>query len=301
MHHDEADTGGYAGWRDGRPTLRWQRLLGSTASAQLLTELVVERLRVVTESDPLFGGAGVIEVDAELGVVGAPDRGWSATLAPLAARLAHMPPDGWSTMVDREIERWRRAVTGVERPVPGAPSGPVPPDSASIVLRLTTAGGPPARALRPAFGNTDWELVRDLGRGGWAVQNAGPDDAGLETEDYWDRIAAQTVARSEQRWAHLTLDGTTGVVLSGPHVSALLYRPDRLRDQVDRLGRAALQVVVISNSLMLITACDQSAHPRVDLVAESLRRFASASRRHFEPFAVQLPETNTSSCPTTPE
>ncbi len=281
-------------WHNGDPTPCWHHPLGSTVSARLLVDLVAERLRIVTGSDHALGGDGAVEVDVGLGVVRVrvPDRQWSATLAPLAAQLAHTPPDGWSSVVDREVERWQRAAAGIGPPTHSNGRGRFPPDSA-IVLRLTTADGAPCPTARPAFDNVAWELVRDLGAGGRAVMTIGSDEPGAGTERYWDRIAAETVARYEKQWARLPLDRATGVILSGPHVSALLYDPDRLRHRVEEQpGRSGLRVGVITNSLMLIMPCGASNRPTGDVVTDSLRRFASGPRRHFDPFTVELPDTD---------
>lgn len=277
-------------WHHSYPTPCWHLTLGSTVSARLLADLVVERLRIVTGSHHGVRGDDAVEVDVELGVVRvrAPDQEWSATLAPLAAQLAHTPPDGWSLVVDREIERWRRAASGVGPPTHSNRRRRFPPDS-KIVLRLTTADGSPPRTARPAFCNVVWELVRDLGSDGRAVMTVGSIEPGTDTVRNWDRIAAETVTRYERQWAHLPLDTAMGVVLSGPHVSALLYDPDRLRDRVEgQTGRSALRVDVITNSLMLITAGGASTRPIGDVVTDSLRRFASGPRRHFDPFTVEL-------------
>lgn len=302
MHGNGIDAGSNSGWYGGDPTLqRWHQPLGSTISARLLAELVVERLRTIAGSCPTIVGDCAVDVDVELGMVRVRHGRWSATLAPLAAQLAHTPPEGWATVVDRELERWLKAVTGVRRQSHNDDGGCVPPDSASLVLRLTTADGAPGRALRPAFGTVVWELARDLGAGGRAGLGAGGSDdvsIGFEpdagNEQFWARIAAETVDRHEAQWASLPLDSTMAVILSGPHVSALLYDHDRLRDRVEtQAGGDGLRVTVTTNSLMLVTAEGESIRATADVVAESLRRFASG-RRHFDPFTVHLQDTNAS-------
>lgn len=286
MPENEPDDGANQGTAKG-PTRRWQRPLGSTEAA-LLTELVVERLRRLTGSTHGIGGGRAVEVDVELGVVRAQDQTWSATLAPLAAQLAHTPPEDWSAMVDREVERWQAAVAGVaKQPLIDERSG-LSPESGSITLRLTAANRAPGRALRPAFGQLAWELVRDLGNSGRAV--LGSSHPGVATRQFWDRVAADTVHRHKARWAHLRLDGVMGVILSGPHVTALLYDPDRLRDRIEQpAGGPALRAAVMTNSLMLITGEHDAIGPTAAVVAESLRRFPSGVRRRFDPTTVSIP------------
>ncbi|MDH3300647.1 MAG: hypothetical protein OES24_09100 [Acidimicrobiia bacterium] len=257
-----------------------------TESARLPADLVAERLNTVA-------GPG-LTVDAEGDVLGSPDRRWSAALAPLRSGLAHVPTDGRSLLVDRETERWRRARVAVERITGTDRSGHTQAVDAPIVLRLTSVEGVPGRTLRPAFGQTAWELVRDLGAGGLASLTApeGPGD-GL-AEQVWGGIAAETVARHERRWGRLILDGSSGIILSGPHLSALLFDPLRLRDHVDDVvDQEPLQATVFTNSLLLVTVGDRLGRPTLDLVVESLRRFTSGSRRHFEPFTVGLPDRAT--------
>lgn len=280
----------------------WHRPLGSPAAVRLLTDLLVDRLHLVagfSESDSRAEGTGVVEVDVELGVVRAGNRRWSAALAPLAARLAHVRPDGWSEVIDREIRRWYRAMTAVEELRSTDQPDRLGQDARSVVLRLTASIGTAWRTTRPAFGDTAWELVLDLGSGGFAALTPASAGRGWGSEERWSRVAAETVTRHEGRWAHLLLDDNAGVVLSGPFVSALLYDPGVLRARLEApLAGVGLRATVFTNSLVLITPCGH--HPAADVVTESLHRFTSGLGRRFEPFTLDLPYPEVASKPVPP-
>lgn len=294
----------------GGDTVRtWYRPLGSSVRARLLVDVVVERLRIETRPGP----AGVdvacgtevdvdVEVDIEWGVVHgvdpSGDRRWSAELAPLAARLAGIPPTGWSIVVDREIERWTRVAWAV-----GQATGPVVPGQtdAAILIRLTTTSGPPGRTLQPAFGAVAWELVRDLGPDGLAAVTPAWSDHGVAAGKRWDRLAARTVADHEGRWASLRLDDHLGSILSGPHVSALLHDPQRLRGRLGEVGRSEpLRVSVFTNSLLLVTGAAGMTGPAIERLADSLRRFATDDRRLFDPFTVEFGNSGAATNTVTP-
>lgn len=271
---------------------RWYQPLGSAASARKLADMVVERLDAA--------GSGST-VDVETGAVRSRDGLWSASLAPLAARLAQIPAGGWPTVVEREIERWFRVATAVRRPAEVEPVERPRPGPGPVLLRLTTAFGRTGRTLRPAFGPVAWEVVRDLGPDGLAALPEAPGSHRDDLDPTWDRIAARTVARHERNWAHITLDDGHGTVLSGPHVSALLYKPGRLCHHVDEpVAAIHLRVAVFTNSLLLITAGQDPNRRAAGLVAESLRQFTAGSPRDFEPFTLVVPVAEAGSNPVTP-
>lgn len=255
----------------------------SIEATRMLIDLVAERLGTAA-------GTGLV-VDVEGDVIRSPDQRWSAALAPLRASVAHVPTTAWSLVVDREIERWRRALAAVERYGGDDKRGHPSPAGAPIVLRLTSAGGLPSRPLRPAFGETAWELVRDLGGDGLASLTV-PDKAvdGV-AEAVWERVAAQTVARHRHRWGRLVLGDSSAIVLAGPHLSSLLFDTLRLRDHLgDHASGMALQATVFTNSLLLVTPGGGIERPTLDAVVSSLRRFTSDGPRHFEPFTIDLPD-----------
>lgn len=295
MDENEADNGTGGTAADDRPRSSSPRPSGWRRSTRIhLAELLYERLN---------GAAGpALAVDVELAVVWSTDRSWSASLGPLQVRLAHLPRDGWPRVIDHEIERWRRAAaavqrrTGVDRHV-GARSAGAP-----IVLRLSTAAGAPERTVRSGFGDVMWELVRDLGHDGLAtLPRAREEQSDRTVEEKWDRHAAETVDRHERRWSRLVLRDVAGIVLSGPAVSALLFDPGRLRSRVDDVAAGSpLRTIVFTNSLLLVIGGDAIGRPAVELVAESLRRFSAGTRRHFEPFTVDLPGADDRSGPVGP-
>ncbi|MDH5521387.1 MAG: hypothetical protein OEZ14_12740 [Acidimicrobiia bacterium] len=293
MHGDKTDGGTdpYRPVRKAAPS--WYRPLGSAESARKLADVVAERLDTMAGSGPI--------VDVETGVVRSQDGLWSASLAPLAARLAHLPAGGWPIVVDREIERWHRVATTVRRPAEAEAIGRPRPGGSPLLLRLTAAVGPTERTLRPAFGAVAWELVRDLGPDGLAALPHASCTHRDHLDPSWDRIAAGTVARHERNWARLTLDDGLGTVLSGPYVSVLLYEPGRLFHQLDEsTGTIPLRIAVFTNSLLLVTMGEDPNRLAAGPVAESLRRFTAGSRRDFEPFIVDLPAVEVRSNPVTP-
>ncbi len=254
----------------------WHDPLGSTASARRLADLVIDRAGAVIGLEPM--------IDFDRGLVFSPGRPWSAPLAPLAACVATIPPAGWTTIVDREIRRWSEAATAADR-LGGGSSRADGRHHPPRIIRLTDHVTALSRTLRPAFGPVVWELVHDLGAAGLAATRTGRGEPLDEpSERIWHDAATETVDRHRHRWTRLTLRSGRGLVLSGPHVSALLFETGLLRAHAgppDRSG--VLRATVFTNSLLLITDAGTPPH-EADVVAASLHRFTSVSARRFEPF-----------------
>lgn len=277
MSGDKTDGRDGSGHHSADRRRSWYDPLGSRASARILADLVTDRTAAIIGLEPT--------IDFDRGLVLSRDRRWSAPLAPLAACVALIPPAWWAEIVDRKIRRWSEAVTvadGREGQNDAANGGDRPPRT----IRLTRGPTALSPVLRPAFGPVVWELVHDLGAVGLAAARTTPAEPFDEpSERIWHDAAAETVARYERCWARLTIRSGRGLVLSGPHVTALLFDTELLRAHVGRPEPCAVRrATVFTNSLLLVTDGGTKGD-EVDAVAASLRRFTSLSAwRRFEPF-----------------
>ncbi len=265
----------------GRSAAPWYEPLGSHAAAHLLARIIVRRSAA--------GAGPLVAVDMATGTAFAQDRLWCASLAPLVNQLALVPPAGWPPIVDRRLARWRRAAATVERIGTGSALDRhprLPP----MIVRLTTraAGHDRSRTTRTAFGQLRWELVRDLGTAGLAAVVPGEGDNGPVTEAVWAEAAEATIVRHRASWAGLRPGSGDGVViLAGPHVSSILYRPGDVWRVIESCFDK-VRATVVSNTMILVAGLDHLG-PEIEAVADSLARFeAVGGAAHFERSTILL-------------